>query len=410
MTQVPVKPQLGVKEKRRRNLEESVIRVRTQVGRLAKQPGPVLVGPFTGEVGFELLYWIPLLRWAVREFPELAGGWSSSRAAGASPGSCGSMCAYVDILSLFPPEDFARHRALADKQRHGVTEFEQHVFEAVKPMLGAHGRRVLHPSVLYQAYFRFLKINQLAYREVARGVGRTGVNGLTSVYEPIEPPDPGVLAEHLPDEYVAVRFYSATPLPRSTGGPAVRLGGDRVAEPHDATSSCSATAFDLDEHRDVRGELPDNVISVDHLMTPGEQPRAPDGGGRPREGLRRHLRRLRLPRPVPGGAVAQLQHGPRRRPSPGTTSWRSGSSRARSGATSWPCAIATCRWSNWSLVADSIDGCGRSASNGCTASSSRAAHPGDYCRQRGRNGLDMAKVKDRPPEEIRGELPACTTR
>ncbi len=34
---------------------------------LSRQQGPVLVGPWTGEVGFELLYWAPFVRWAVRE-------------------------------------------------------------------------------------------------------------------------------------------------------------------------------------------------------------------------------------------------------------------------------------------------------------------------------------------------------
>ena len=28
-----------------------------------RKPGPILVGPWLSEVGFELLYWIPLLRW-----------------------------------------------------------------------------------------------------------------------------------------------------------------------------------------------------------------------------------------------------------------------------------------------------------------------------------------------------------
>src|SRR4051812_27014447 len=49
------------------------LELRDEIARLAKSRGPVLVGPFTGEVGFELLYWLPLVRWAVREFPALEG-------------------------------------------------------------------------------------------------------------------------------------------------------------------------------------------------------------------------------------------------------------------------------------------------------------------------------------------------
>ena len=266
MTQAPVKPQLGVKEKRRRNLEESVIRVRTQVGRLAKQRGPVLVGPFTGEVGFELLYWVPFIRWAVREFPDLDGRLVVISRGGAEPWICGLDARYMDILTLFSPEEFARHRALADKQRHGVAEFEEKVCEAVKRRIGAPDAPVLHPSVLYQAYFRFLKTNQLAYvRSVRRG--EDGLEGLTSVYAPIEPPDPGVLAEHLPEEYVAVRFYSSSSFKDAPEG---RRFTSAVIESLTRQTNVVLLGhrFNLDEHRDVRGDLPDNVISVDHLLSP----------------------------------------------------------------------------------------------------------------------------------------------
>src|SRR4051812_7360409 len=47
--------------------------LRDELDTLAAGDGRIVVGPFTGEVGFELLYWIPLVRWAVREFPGLDG-------------------------------------------------------------------------------------------------------------------------------------------------------------------------------------------------------------------------------------------------------------------------------------------------------------------------------------------------
>ena len=50
---------------------DPVADLREQIAPLASGQDTVVVGPFTGEVGFELLYWIPMLRWVVREFPEL---------------------------------------------------------------------------------------------------------------------------------------------------------------------------------------------------------------------------------------------------------------------------------------------------------------------------------------------------
>jgi hypothetical protein len=34
-----------------------------EIKRIVDKPGPILVGPWLSEVGFELLYWIPMLHW-----------------------------------------------------------------------------------------------------------------------------------------------------------------------------------------------------------------------------------------------------------------------------------------------------------------------------------------------------------
>jgi hypothetical protein len=147
-----------------------------------------------------------------------------------------------------------------------MAEFEERVCEAVKRKLGFAEAAVLHPSVLYQAYFRFLKVNQLAYpKSVTRG--QEGVEGLTSVYQPIEVPDPGPLSDLLPDDYVAVRFYSSVPFPDA---PESRSFASAVIEALSRRTNVVLLGhrFDLDEHRDVQGELPSGVINVDHVLRP----------------------------------------------------------------------------------------------------------------------------------------------
>jgi len=253
------------KGKKRRNLEHEITRVREEVGRAARQPGAVLAGPFTGEVGFELLYWIPFLRWAVSEFPDLRGRLVVISRGGVQGWLEGLDADYLDILSLFPAEDFARHRAIADKQRE-VADFDRTVIDGVKRHLGLERAAVIHPSVLYQSYFRFLKINQLAYPMAVTHTAQ-GVRGLTAIYEPIEPPDRGPLAQHLPDEYVAVRFYSSLSFPDAED--ARRFVSDIIGSLSVRTNVVLlGQRFTLDEHRDMRGELPDGVITVDHLMEP----------------------------------------------------------------------------------------------------------------------------------------------
>jgi len=239
--------------------------VRQEVGRAAQQPGRVLAGPFTGEVGFELLYWIPFLRWAVSEFPDLRGRLVVISRGGVMGWLDGLDAEYVDILSLFPAEDFARHRTVSDKQRE-VADFERTVIEGVKRHLGLERAAVIHPSTLYRSYFRFLKINQLAY---PRAVTHTeeGVHGLTAIYEPMEPPDKGPLAGQLPEEYVAVRFYSSRSFPDSAEG---RRFASAIIDSLSQRTNVVLLGhrFTLDEHRDVRGDLPEGLIGVDHLMEP----------------------------------------------------------------------------------------------------------------------------------------------
>jgi hypothetical protein len=255
------------KIKRRRNLDEEVSRVRATLSKLSKQRGPVLAGPFTGEVGFELLYWVPFLRWAVREFPDLRGRLVAISRGGTEPWIKGLDAHYVDILSLFPSEDFRRHRALADKQRQGMAEFEHDVCEAVKEKLGFGDAAVLHPSLLYQSYFRFLKVNQLAYPLSVERKEDGVVEGMTSIYQPIDVPDAGPLSDLLPDEYVAVRLYSSSSFPDDPEG---RRFASAVIEALSRRTNVILLGhpFDLDEHRDVQGDPPPNVISIDHLLRP----------------------------------------------------------------------------------------------------------------------------------------------
>src|SRR5262245_9641882 len=43
-------------------------RVQRQLARLADGDAPIVAGPWLGEVGFELLYWIPFLSWFSERF------------------------------------------------------------------------------------------------------------------------------------------------------------------------------------------------------------------------------------------------------------------------------------------------------------------------------------------------------
>ena len=75
----------------------------------------VIAGPWTGEVGFELMYWIPFLAWLVEQ------GLGGRRIVVVSRGGAGLWyrhltSRYVDILDLLTPDEFRERTAGKKKQ------------------------------------------------------------------------------------------------------------------------------------------------------------------------------------------------------------------------------------------------------------------------------------------------------
>lgn len=179
---------------------------------------PVIVGPWLSEIGFELLYWIPFLRWVTR-----AAGVRPEDLWIVSRGGCRSWYAdisphYVEILDFMSPDDFRagnvrrvaeqsanatalglRHDRPSAKQ-HGQTSFDREIVAHVTRAAGLSNPAVLHPSLMY-ALFRSFWRRQAPdlYRQV------------TSVRRvPTSP-----LQADLPASYVAAKFYISAACQRS---------------------------------------------------------------------------------------------------------------------------------------------------------------------------------------------------
>ena len=92
-------------------------RIDRRIATLAREHRTVLVGPWTGEVGFELLYWIPFVTWALKR-----ASVSPERVVVVSRGGPASWYAhiggrYVDLLSYVTPDEFRARTEQAKKQR-----------------------------------------------------------------------------------------------------------------------------------------------------------------------------------------------------------------------------------------------------------------------------------------------------
>lgn len=168
---------------------------------LAQSGEPIVAGPWTGEVGFELLYWIPFLAWARTRW-KLADERFIIISRGGTASWYGMPGArYVDILSLITPAAF---RAGTDPDAHkqrSVSPFDEQLTEAALQRVGVTQAGHLHPSLLYR--------NLMPFWQGEEGFGALERLTLFRPLDPqAEPPVPG-----LPDRYLAARFYFSDSFP-----------------------------------------------------------------------------------------------------------------------------------------------------------------------------------------------------
>ena len=221
--------------------------------------GPLLVGPWTGEVGYEVLYWIPFLRWlaaAYRLPPE--------RVVAVSRGGAGSWYAglagtYIDALELMSADAFgARARSVASNvgtaKQLALSPLDHEIVAAVSRR--ADGRpQVVHPSLMYRL-FRSFWSGHASMSFVERHTR----------FERVTPPSHFDLST-LPREYVAVKFYTARSLPAD---PVVRATLRSIVAGLAARTPVVLldTAVRLDEHEDFAFDDVPNTVSARRLMTP----------------------------------------------------------------------------------------------------------------------------------------------
>jgi hypothetical protein len=173
-----------------------------ELERIVSESRPLLVGPWLSEVGFELLYWIPLLRWLLREH-----GVPPSEVVAISRGGVETWYAnvangYVELLGHLEPADIAalrlRRRCLAGSEKQGIVLPEERTLvEAIAVERGLHSYGWLHPRLMYRLFERSWSWDG----DVGHVLART-------THEPFAAPELADLAALLPKEpYVAVKAY-----------------------------------------------------------------------------------------------------------------------------------------------------------------------------------------------------------
>ena len=208
-----------------------------RIGELLRHDRPIVVGPWTGEVGFELLYWVPFVRWVVNTYGIAPDRLLVVSRGGVSSWYGGLAARYADVFSYFSPDEFRVATEDAKKQRL-VGKFDTVV---LKRVLAAHNldrADLLHPGMMYRLFMPF-------WREIApmSRIGQYATHGR------IEATDDPVLRD-LPDNYVAARFYFSGCFPETAANRAhVESIVDTVSRQLPVV--LLNTPFAVDDHRDM---------------------------------------------------------------------------------------------------------------------------------------------------------------
>jgi hypothetical protein len=130
-----------------------------EIAALTEGTRPIVVGPWLAEVGYEVLYWIPFLRW----FQD-AYGLPPDRLAVVSRGGMESMYrefagAYVDIFDLTSPEQLAARNAQRRSEAEGggqkqsaASRLDEELIAAARTRLGLGDVAVCHPSLMFRLF------------------------------------------------------------------------------------------------------------------------------------------------------------------------------------------------------------------------------------------------------------------
>ena len=183
----------------RYRLYAGALAANTMLRRVVSGRGPLIVGPWYGEVGHEVLHWIPFLRWVQERF-----FLDSSRICAISRGGVASWYRGIadqyadtfDFISLEKFRAYDRARPLRRQMRRG--EMDDLVLAAAARKLGWDGFRVLHPSLMHRIFLPFWK-NYSSWRTLKRH----------TKFERFPDTERDFAALGIPKEYVVVKFYQS---------------------------------------------------------------------------------------------------------------------------------------------------------------------------------------------------------
>jgi hypothetical protein len=252
-------------EKRVRRFDDHVLtpyrterRVMRALARSADAP-TIVVGPWTSEVGYEALYWVPFVQWAAARYGVPRDRIVALSRGGTADWYSGVAGRYVEIFDLVDPVEFAAQAAFrrdrGDQKQMRQSDFDRELIRLACGRLRARDAAIWHPGLMYQLFRAFwygdrsldffFRHTDFRYPAIAPAAADLG----------------------LPSDYVAVKFYTGPALPDSEHNRAVLY---RLVERLAAESPVVMldTAWSVDEHRDYAFEAIAGVTTLRPSLDP----------------------------------------------------------------------------------------------------------------------------------------------
>ena len=180
--------------------------VRAYLRRLATSDKPIVLGPWRSELGFEQLYWLPFLNWALKTYKI-----NTDRCIALTRGGLGALYPAKQSVDLFTLRtvDQVRLENQVDyetrklQKQTQITAWDRQVVHDAAERVYGQGQRfhLLHPSWMYWLFEPFWE-----ERATMRLIAAHCDFGLPPIPEL---PD----GFNLPEKFVAVRFYERHTLP-----------------------------------------------------------------------------------------------------------------------------------------------------------------------------------------------------
>lgn len=168
----------------------------------------VLIGPWFGEIGYEILYWIPFLRWCLAKKIFRKTDVTVVSRGGVRDWYAGIFTDYIEIFDYIDPIDYSAvtaKRVSTHNTQKAIEISESEINFLHDCNIDSSKYTILHPSFMYRFYEGcFRAKGGRAPLEVVRRTARlsrflcdSGVNS------------------YLPDNYVVVKFYTRSSFPAS---------------------------------------------------------------------------------------------------------------------------------------------------------------------------------------------------